>query len=135
MRRFFGFVRPRFARWRSSSDIARTTFHPDDIARVRFLAFPAPANQSNQNRDVCETDDCDVSPEACVARHCYFDSALVAIPTFVICARWNVSIRLTNFCTGSSRSGRITIATSGFARFNSASRVVNVSDRPVRCSI
>ena len=61
------------------------------------------------------------------SRHRYFDSAFVAIPTFVICARCSVSIRLTNFCTGRSRSGRMTIATSGFARFNSASRALSVA--------
>jgi len=49
----------------------------------------------------------------------YFSSALVAIPTLVISARCSASIRVTNFCTGSSRSGRITIATSGWARFSS----------------
>jgi hypothetical protein len=49
----------------------------------------------------------------------YFDSAFVAMPTFVICARCNASIKAINFCTGNSRSGRITTATSGFARFNS----------------
>jgi len=48
----------------------------------------------------------------------YFASAFVAMPTFVICARRNVSINVINFCTGNSRSGRITIATSGLACFN-----------------
>jgi len=57
----------------------------------------------------------------------YFASAFVAMPTFVICARCNVSIKLTSFCTGSSRSGRITIATSGFVSFNASNRLVSVS--------
>ena len=48
----------------------------------------------------------------------YFASAFVAMPTFVICARRNVSIKVINFCTGNSRSGRITIARSGLACFN-----------------
>jgi hypothetical protein len=56
----------------------------------------------------------------------YFVSAFVAIPTFVICARCNASIKAINFCTGSSRSGRITTATSGFARFTSVSRATKV---------
>jgi hypothetical protein len=56
----------------------------------------------------------------------YFVSALVAIPTFVICARWMASINAINFCTGSSRSGRMTTATSGFARFNSVRRAMSV---------
>lgn len=55
----------------------------------------------------------------------YFDSALVAIPTFVICACFSASIRAINFWTGNSRSGRITTATSGFACFNSVSRAVS----------
>jgi len=57
----------------------------------------------------------------------YFVSAFVAMPTFVICARRNVSINVINFCTGNSRSGRITTATSGLACFNSVSCVVRVS--------
>jgi len=56
----------------------------------------------------------------------YFVSALVAIPTLVICARRNVSINVINFCTGNSRSGRITMATSGLACFNWASCAVSV---------
>ena len=59
--------------------------------------------------------------------HRYFDSAFVAMPTFVICARCSASINAINFCTGNSRSGRMTTATSGFARFNAASRAVSVS--------
>ena len=57
----------------------------------------------------------------------YFASAFVAMPTLVICARCNTSIKLTNFCTGSSRSGRITIATSGFVSFNANNCLVSVS--------
>ena len=48
-------------------------------------------------------------------------------PTFVICARCNESISVTSFCTGNSRSGRITMATSGFARFNSSKRAASES--------
>ena len=84
------------------------------------------AEQPEQEHDVDQPDDRDVAPETRVARHRYFGSALVAMPTLVISARCNASIRLTNFCTGSSRSGRITTATFGFACFNSASRAVSV---------
>jgi len=56
----------------------------------------------------------------------YFVSAFVAIPTFEICARWMASIKAINFCTGSSRSGRMTTATSGFSRFNSVRRAMRV---------
>jgi len=52
----------------------------------------------------------------------YFVSVFVAMPTFVICAACSVSINAINFCTGNSRSGRMTTATSGFVRFNSTSR-------------
>ena len=58
----------------------------------------------------------------------YFSSAFVAMPTFVICARRNVSINVINFCTGNSRAGRITIATSGLANFNWVNRTVSVSE-------
>jgi len=57
----------------------------------------------------------------------YFVSALVAMPTLVICARCIASIKLINFCTGNSRSGRITTATSGFLCFISSSRALSVS--------
>jgi len=56
----------------------------------------------------------------------YFGSALVAMPSLVIPARCRASIRPINFCTGNSRSGRITIAISGFFCFNSLSRTVSV---------
>ena len=48
----------------------------------------------------------------------YFGSALVAMPTFVISACFTASISAINFCTGNSRSGRITTATSGLVCFN-----------------
>ena len=57
----------------------------------------------------------------------YFVSALVAMPTLVICACCNASIKLTNFWTGNSRSGRITTATSGFRCFISSNRALSVS--------
>jgi len=55
----------------------------------------------------------------------YFGSALVAMPTLVICASFSASINAINFCTGNSRSGRITTATSGFVCFISVSRAVS----------
>jgi hypothetical protein len=55
----------------------------------------------------------------------YFDSARVAMPTFVICACFSASISAINFWTGNSRSGRITTATSGFICFNSVSRAAS----------
>ena len=55
----------------------------------------------------------------------YFDSALVAMPTFVICACFSASINVINFCTGKSRSGLITTAMSGLVCFNSVSRAVS----------
>ena len=55
----------------------------------------------------------------------YLDSALVAMPTFVICACFSASINAINFCTGKSRSGRITTAISGLVCFNSVRRVVS----------
>ena len=55
----------------------------------------------------------------------YFDSALVAMPTLVICACFSASINAINFCTGKSRSGRITTAMSGLVCFNSVSRAVS----------
>jgi len=55
----------------------------------------------------------------------YFDSALVAMPTFVICACFSASINAINFCTGKSRSGRITTAMSGLVCFSSVSRAVS----------
>ena len=57
----------------------------------------------------------------------YFVSALVAMPTLVIPARCTASMRPINFCTGRSRSGRITTATSGFVCFNWANCAVSVS--------
>src|SRR5437762_1720016 len=57
----------------------------------------------------------------------YFVSALVAMPTLVIWARCNASIKVTNFWTGNSRSGRITTATSGFLRFISSNCPLSVS--------
>src|SRR6185503_7434641 len=57
----------------------------------------------------------------------YFGSALVAMPTLVIPARCNASITPINFCTGKSRSGRITMAISGFVSFNATNCVVRVS--------
>jgi hypothetical protein len=57
----------------------------------------------------------------------HFDSALVAMPTLVIPAPCNASITPINFCTGKSRSGRITIAISGFVCFNCTNWVVRVS--------
>ena len=56
----------------------------------------------------------------------YLGSALVAMPSLVIPARCRASISPINFCTGNSRSGRITIAISGFFRFNSLSCTVSV---------
>src|SRR6266852_5910957 len=52
----------------------------------------------------------------------YFASPFVAIPTLVISARCTAPINVTSFCTGSSRSGRITTATSGLLRFISIDR-------------
>jgi hypothetical protein len=57
----------------------------------------------------------------------YFDSAFVAMPTFVIPARCNAFITPINFCTGKSRSGRITMAISGFVCFSCTNCVVRVS--------
>ena len=57
----------------------------------------------------------------------HFDSAFVTMPTFVIPARCNASITPINFCTGKSRSGRITMAISGFVCFNCTNCVVRVS--------
>jgi len=57
----------------------------------------------------------------------HFDSAFVAMPTLVIPARCTASISPINFCTGNSRSGRITMARSAFAAFNSVNRAVSVS--------
>jgi hypothetical protein len=54
----------------------------------------------------------------------YFDSARVAMPTFIICACFSASINAINFCTGKSRSGLITTAMSGLFCFNSVSRAV-----------
>jgi len=56
----------------------------------------------------------------------YFGSALVAMPSLVIPARCRAFISPINFCTGNSRSGRITMATSGFFCFNSLSCSVSV---------
>jgi hypothetical protein len=57
----------------------------------------------------------------------YFSSAFVAMPTFVMPSRRSASIIAINFCTGSSRSGRMTIATSGSFCFNSPNCAVSVS--------
>ena len=57
----------------------------------------------------------------------YFVSALVATPTFVMSARCNASISEISFCTGNSRSGRITTATSGLVRFSSINCAVSAS--------
>src|SRR5882724_2663438 len=57
----------------------------------------------------------------------HFDSAFVAMPTLVIPARCTESISAINFCTGNSRSGRITMAISGFAALNSVNRAVSVA--------
>ena len=57
----------------------------------------------------------------------HFDSAFVAMPSLVIPARCTASIKPINFCTGKSRSGRMTIATSGFFCLNSPNCAVSVS--------
>src|SRR5207248_6397012 len=87
----------------------------------------SPAQERDQSQNVNEGDQGDVPPETCVAVHFYFASALVAMPTFVIWARCNESISVTNFCTGSSRSGRMTMAISGLVRFSSNNRVLKDS--------
>jgi len=48
----------------------------------------------------------------------YFGPAVVAMPTFVICACFSASISAINFCTDNSRSERITTANSGLVCFN-----------------
>ena len=113
-RRFFvRRLRRRFRR----SDGTRRRRHPDDICLRRFLHRAAPPHQAHQKRDMRQADQDDVSPKAQLARHRYGCSAWVAIPTFEICARCRTSITRTKSCTGKSRSGRITTATSGFASF------------------
>src|SRR5437588_1685562 len=107
------------------------SIQPGDLLRADNFRSARPVQKCNQGREVGERDQCDVSPKTCVAAHSYFDSAFVAMPTFVICARCNESISVTNFCTGNSRSGRITMASSGFARFNSSSRAVNESESTI----
>src|SRR5438105_1735655 len=107
------------------------SIQPRDLLRAGDFRRASPPQECNQCPEVDERDQGDVSPETCVASHSYFDSAFVAIPTFVICARCNESISVTNFCTGNSRSGRITMATSGFARFSSSSRGVNESESTI----
>ena len=97
------------------------SIQPRDLLRAGDFRRACPAQECNQYPEVDERNQGDVSPETCVASHSYFESAFVAIPTFVIWARCNESISVTNFCTGNSRSGRITMATSGFARFNANS--------------
>src|SRR5882724_12854248 len=57
----------------------------------------------------------------------HFDSAFVAMPTLVMPARCTASISAINFCTGNSRSGRITTATSGLVCFNWISCAGSVS--------
>src|SRR5262249_50718856 len=100
---------------------------PGDLLGALDFRCARPAQERNQSRNMNERDQDNVSPETCVAAHFYFASALVAIPTFVIWARCNESISVTNFCTGSSRSGRMTMATSGFVRFSSSNRAVKDS--------
>jgi hypothetical protein len=75
-----------------------------------------------QKRALATTDLCEDGAFAI-----YFFSAFVAMPTLVIPARCTASISPTSFCTGKSRSGRITMATSGFACFNSVNCAVSVS--------
>src|SRR2546430_6995794 len=103
------------------------SIQPRDLLRAGDFRRAGPPQECNQYPEVDERDQGDVSPETCVASHSYFDSAFVAIPTFVICARCNESISVTNLCTGNSRSGRITMATSGSARFNSSRRAASES--------
>src|SRR6476620_7879448 len=129
----FRIGRRRFLRLRKVSRLRRlaASIQPCDLLRGGDFRRASPPQECNQCPEVDERNQDDVSPETCVASHSYFDSAFVAIPTFVICARCNKSISVTNFCTGNSRSGRITMATSGFARFNSSSRAVNESESTI----
>src|SRR6266581_7558948 len=101
--------------------------HPDDALCTRVLTFTTQTNYSNNEHDVRERDQGNVAPEAQIFRHPYFASAFVAMPTFMIFARCNASINMTSFCTGKSRSGRITTATSGLARLISARRALSDS--------
>ncbi len=94
---------------------------PNNARRIRVRSRAVPTREREQNRDMRDRDDGEVAPEACVSWHRYFVSAFVAIPTLLICARCNASINVINFCTGNSRSGRMTTATSGFVCFNSLS--------------
>ena len=107
--------------------VTGAAIHPTHTLRARVFVFATPTNQSGDHRDVRQSDDADVRPKAEVLRHRYFDSARVAIPTFMICARCNASIKVINFCTGKSRSGRITTATSELARLISVNCAVSES--------
>src|SRR5947207_127360 len=130
-RRRFAFRLGRRRRFYYGSVSSRARFavsiQPLDHLCAGDFRSARPSQKRDQSHGVDERDQCDVSPETCVQSHPYFDSAFVAIPTFVICARCNESISVTSFCTGNSRSGRMTMATSGFARFSSSRRAASES--------
>src|SRR5207248_5487411 len=128
-RRVFRLGRRRLFYFGDVSSCARFAagIQPDDLLRTGDFRSNRPSQKRDQSHGVDERDQCDVSPETCVQSHPYFDSAFVAIPTFAICARCNESISVTSFCTGNSRSGRITMATSGFALFKSSRRAASES--------
>jgi len=107
--------------------VTGAVIHPNYALRAGVFAFVTPMNQSNDDHSVRGSNQRNVRPKPQIFGHCYLDSALVAMPTFMICARCNASISVISFCTGKSRSGRITIAISGFVRLISSNCVLNDS--------